>query len=492
VLFLGTWVPHKGPQVLAEALAALPSEWFDSGRISAMAVGPSPFPLFKKEVLERAGGRLSATAAVPPEAVSRLLQDCDVLVVPSTWAENAPLVVLEAQAAGKPVLASRLGGLPELIEHEVNGLLFPAGNSDELAVLLKRLVDDPDALAALTAGVRPPPDTKSLARTTMDHYGQLIQKPAARRAGGSEQNSPRFSVAIPVLNGGPRLLQLLDAVFSQATGSAIEVLLCDSGSTDGAVEQARRKYPQLRVMDVPAGEFNHGLARTRLVTEACGELVALFSQDAVPLGRDYLEQLGAAFEDPSVAGAYSRQVPRAGADPLVRATLERWTPRLPGNITRLSRLRSDETLNELSPTQQMERARFDNVASMVRRSVVLDCPFPARAFGEDLAWGAAVLQRGLSLAYVPGAEAEHHHEPTLREAFHRNFQAHRQAASEFGHLAVPSLRDAANAVVLGLPSDLAVGPQWALRGLPRRAASLLGQWAGGREGHRTRSQNLEF
>ncbi|HCP46279.1 MAG TPA: hypothetical protein DIU15_09565, partial [Deltaproteobacteria bacterium] len=485
---LGTWFAHKGPQVLADALALLPSDLFDDGKLSATGVGPSPFPLFQDQVVQRSRGRLCAKAAVPPEEVPELIDNCDVLVVPSTWAENAPLVVLEAQAAGKPVLASRLGGLTELITDGVDGLLFSPGSADELAQLLSRLANDRGQLARLQDGVRRPPSTQNWTQQVLEQYEQLLSPPAV----ASAAQAPRFSVVIPVLNGGERLLQLLKAVFSQTAKGGVEVTVCDSGSTDGAVNEARSRYPSLRITHIAPEEYNHGLVRTRLVTEARSDLVALFSQDAVPVGQDYLEQLAEAFKNPDVAGAYARQIPRPGADPLVRANLERWTPSLPGETIRLSRLLPGEALEALIPLQQMERARFDNVGSMVRRSVILDCPFPARAFGEDLAWGAAVLQRGMSLAYVPSAQVEHHHDPTLREAFHRNFHAHRQAASEFGHLAVPSLRDAASAVVLGLPTDLASGPQWMVRGLPRRAMSLLGQWAGGRKGRKSRGQNLEL
>ena len=65
--------------------------------------------------------------------------------------------------------------------------------------------------------------------------------------------------------------------------------------------------------------------------------------------------------------------------------------------------------------------------------------------------------------------------------------AHRQAAAEFGLRAVPSLPALAAALVTGLPGDVADGGLlWGALGLPRRAAALLGQWLGGREGQRER------
>jgi len=154
VLFLGTFVPHKGPQVLAQALAQLPEEV--ALRIEARAHGPSPFPAWQEEVAQAAAGRLAVGGPVPPGDVAGLIADHDVVVVPSTWAENAPLVALEARAVGRPVISSDLGGLTELVEHGRDGLRFPAGDAAALATILARLTDR-EALVALAASVEAPP-----------------------------------------------------------------------------------------------------------------------------------------------------------------------------------------------------------------------------------------------------------------------------------------------------------------------------------------------
>ncbi len=290
--------------------------------------------------------------------------------------------------------------------------------------------------------------------------------------------APAFSVVVPVLDGGERLLAVLDAVFAQDVPS-VEVLLADSGSTDGCIRAAHHRHKGLRTFDV-AGGFDHGLVRTALVEAARAPLVAILSQDAVPFGRDYLTALAAAFTDERVAGAYARQIPRPGADPLVTATLRRWTPEGDAIVVRTA---TSADLAAMKPAEHMAAARFDNVGSMVRREVVLGLPFPSRPFGEDLAWGRAALEAGHALAYVPTAVVEHHHEPTLAKTYARHRVAHLQAASEFGLRAVPSLPAAVVAWLAGFGADARDGgPTWALRGAPRRAAALLGQWAGGREG----------
>jgi hypothetical protein len=314
-----------------------------------------------------------------------------------------------------------------------------------------------------------------------------VTRLVARNTPASEGPAPpAVAVAVPVLDGGPRLLALLDAVARQRVDGGIEVLLADSGSRDEAVDEAVRRWPALRCYDVD-GPYDHGLVRSALVAAARAPLVALFSQDALPRQDRYLATMADAFADPVVRGAWARQVPGPGADPLVTATLARWCPgpEVVGPAPVVRRLAPGERLDGLPPRQRMAAARFDNVASMVRREAVAALPFPPRPFGEDLAWGARVLRDGGGLAYVPAAVVEHHHEPGLREAFARNRVAHRQAAAEFDLRAVPSPLAGLIALGAGIPSDWRDGgPGWALRGLPRRAAALAGQWLGGREARR--------
>lgn len=286
--------------------------------------------------------------------------------------------------------------------------------------------------------------------------------------------TPEFSVVVPVLNGGERLVEVARALAAQE--GAVEVLLADSGSTDGAFEAAAAACGA-RCFDVAPHRYDHGLVRSALVLEARAPLVALLSQDAVPQGPAYLRRLAVPFVDERVAGAHARQIPRAGADPLVRATLDRWTP--PGDGPVLRTLPPGGA--SLPPEERMRLARFDNVASMVRRDEIVERPFPAREFGEDLAWGLATLEAGRALAYVPRAVVEHSHEPTLREVHDRNVLSHRQARREFGLRAVPGVRAGVLALLAGIPDDLGDGgPRWAIKGIPRRAAALLGQWRGGR------------
>jgi glycosyltransferase involved in cell wall biosynthesis len=87
------------------------------------------------------------------EQLANVLAQIDILVVPSLWHENAPLVIYEAFATKTPVIATNLGGMSEAVTHELNGLLFDRGDVDSLSRQLRRIASDPDLLEQLKDGI---------------------------------------------------------------------------------------------------------------------------------------------------------------------------------------------------------------------------------------------------------------------------------------------------------------------------------------------------
>lgn len=103
----------------------------------------------------------------------------DVLAVPSRWMENAPLVVLEAFAAGIPIIGSDLGGIAELVTHGVDGLLLPVDDLAAWTATLRRLAADREEMRRLAAGVRPPRTMAQVAADMVPIYASALT-PARR------------------------------------------------------------------------------------------------------------------------------------------------------------------------------------------------------------------------------------------------------------------------------------------------------------------------
>lgn len=166
--FLGSIIPEKGVDVLVKAFADLPS-----GSATLKIHGSQQIrPRYVAEMK-----RLSAVdvqwAGVFSGSPSTALAAMDVLVVPSVWYENAPLVIAEAFAAGVPVVASDLGGMRELVQHGENGMLFPMGDAAALAACIKSLAYDRTLLERLAAGTKPPRSVIQEAAASMALYAEL-------------------------------------------------------------------------------------------------------------------------------------------------------------------------------------------------------------------------------------------------------------------------------------------------------------------------------
>ena len=87
------------------------------------------------------------------EKLPSILANIDILVVPSIWYDNAPLVIQEAFASHTPVIATNLGGMAEQVHHEVNGLLFERGDVEDLSRQIYRICIDHFLLDRLIEGI---------------------------------------------------------------------------------------------------------------------------------------------------------------------------------------------------------------------------------------------------------------------------------------------------------------------------------------------------
>ena len=104
-----------------------------------------------------------------------LLSELDLLVVPSVWYENQPLVILEALAARTPLLVSDLGGMAELVEEEVSGWRFPVGDVQALSAQLARLIAAPEQLEALPRNAPALPTPSEQTAAILAVYEELLR-----------------------------------------------------------------------------------------------------------------------------------------------------------------------------------------------------------------------------------------------------------------------------------------------------------------------------
>jgi glycosyltransferase involved in cell wall biosynthesis len=180
----GSVAPHKGTVL---ALAAI-------GRLAETVPGVSlrvhgglnfPNEVFRRDfetTLCEAGDAAVHCGPYRREELPALMAEIDWVVVPSTWWENAPLVILEAFRHKRPVICSGIGGMAELVTDGLNGLHFRTGDVGALVRTMRRAVEEDGLWDRLVGGI---PRVATMSETVKQHmtlYSDLLQRREARSA----------------------------------------------------------------------------------------------------------------------------------------------------------------------------------------------------------------------------------------------------------------------------------------------------------------------
>ncbi len=174
--FFGSVNPQKGLEILVSAFR----ESRDEQLRLVVRGNMQHFPKYAKRVRAFADvdARIQFLGPFPHDGLVEALGTIDILVVPSVWYENTPFVVLEAFSAGRPVVASDLGGLSELVRDGVNGRTFVAGDPGSLMNVMRDFAEDAELVKRLAAGIG---EVKSLEDNARDFLG-LWERASSRRA----------------------------------------------------------------------------------------------------------------------------------------------------------------------------------------------------------------------------------------------------------------------------------------------------------------------
>ncbi len=151
--FVGAIIPSKGVHILLEAFRGINPEQAELNVFGEAAKyhGYEGYPDRIKSLAQSPGIRLRGR--YQPEQVADVFSEIDVLVVPSLWYENQPLVIMEAFMAGAPVIASDSGGMAEIVRPGKSGLLFKQGSPKSLRTRMQRLLDEPALLGQVRGGI---------------------------------------------------------------------------------------------------------------------------------------------------------------------------------------------------------------------------------------------------------------------------------------------------------------------------------------------------
>ena len=300
------------------------------------------------------------------------------------------------------------------------------------------------------------------------------------------------SIVIPAKNGRPTIGPCLDAVLAQEYDGPVDVLVIDSGSTDGTLDDVAAR-PSVKLHRIHPSAFDHGDTRNLGAGMTRGEAIVFLVQDAEPVGRQWLANLVRNLDDEQVAGAFSRILPRPQAGPLVKVGCE-------GDLCFRDR-RIEERFDSPAAAAGMDphtlrvRCNFNDVCSVVRRSVWERMPFQRGMFGEDIKFARAALAAGWTVVFDPTSQVLHSHEYDATTVYQRTYVDAELNMKLLQRPCIDSFRDAlimtgrswradrAALRLAGLPAGQRL--KWGAFSPLYHFMEFTGFWRGGRDARRS-------
>ncbi|TVT94767.1 glycosyltransferase family 2 protein [Haloferax volcanii] len=223
----------------------------------------------------------------------------------------------------------------------------------------------------------------------------------------------KISVVIPTKNAGGDFPELLRTIREQEAVPAVEIIVIDSGSTDGTIEIAEQLADEL--IEIPPEEFHHGKTRNRGASVATGEIIVFTVQDAYPNSNDWLSTL----TRPIVVGdadvTYGNQVAHKDAKPPDKFFYQYFYPDEQVQISQ------EDTLDE--GEFYLDNIFLSDVSSAISREVWDGFQFrDSVSMSEDKDFAYRVAKAGYTLQYCPEAKVRHSHNYSLRSLFYRRYK----------------------------------------------------------------------
>lgn len=254
-------------------------------------------------------------------------------------------------------------------------------------------------------------------------------------------NICKASVIIPVKNGGELYKKVLRKVLQQELDGYFEVLVIDSGSTDGSLEfteELALKNSNISCHRLDPKEFGHGKTRNLGASLTSGEYIAFITHDALPYDNYWLAKIIEPMEkDISVAGVFGRHLPYDDADIFEKDNLKRHFENFGSEMTVFSiedkeRYESDESYRHFL-------CFYSDNSSCMRRSIWEKFPYENVNFAEDQIWAKTILEAGYKKAYAPHSLVYHSHRYPNKELFMRFYDDYKNLYKIYGYKPVKSI-----------------------------------------------------
>jgi len=225
-----------------------------------------------------------------------------------------------------------------------------------------------------------------------------------------------ISLIIPTYNGGQVFAKCLEMLGQQDYGGKIQLIIVDSGSTDGTIDLSEKAGAHIKKID--RERFHHANTRNEAVLLADYGNIVFTVQDAVPCSTSWLSDLERSLCETDVAAVYTDQVPHDDANPYARFEIES-IRKARGGRQKIQQIESPEKFDEIPYEEAYRAIGLDNVCAIYRKELLINIPFPEVGFAEDIAWALKNMLLGHKVLYNSDIKVKHSHNRSPEYAFNR-------------------------------------------------------------------------
>jgi rhamnosyltransferase len=239
-----------------------------------------------------------------------------------------------------------------------------------------------------------------------------------------------FSIVILTKNSVGVIENLVKALLDQEFDYDYEVIFMDNSSTDGTVDYLKgTPFTHKKILHVPEGEFSHSGTRMRGAEEARGRYMVFFTDDIIPIGKQFLAELVKPLIEGKSSATYGVcQVNPETSDPVDAFIHNGWWEGIYDIVEPVSEF----CWNHFTPELRRRLCNFDNCSSCISRDVLMELRFPPVPYGEDMMFAKKLILSGHKIAISRGAKFYHWHKVSFTYLMKRMCIDQHLSIPEFG------------------------------------------------------------
>jgi len=240
----------------------------------------------------------------------------------------------------------------------------------------------------------------------------------------------KFSIIILTKNSIGVIERLVDSLLKQDFEPTYEVIFMDNNSTDHTVEYLKQTpFQKKRIIHVPEGEFSHSLTRMKGAEAAEGKYVIFFTDDIIPISRQFLTNLVEPIISNKSKAAYGvYQIDPNTSDPVDAFLHNDWYKGFDEVMEPISAF----YWHKFSPEMKRRFCNFDNCSSCIDKKLLLDLKFPNVPYGEDMLFAKKMILNNHSIAISKNARFFHWHKVSFTYLLKRMCVDQYLSIDEFG------------------------------------------------------------